>query len=174
MRCSRTGTARECGGSRPWTRGPRWVAGRVKFTSQYSQDPIPRVEPGNTPSGSVKRTELIGRFYIDDVSASLFSGMVWRSVPSPRFNGHIRQPIDGDTAPILSRPRRSKAAVAGAAELIEQGLHPPGLGPNHMRTHFAAVSVIGGDHLLLVQNRLVDEGVDIDGHSFGLAHCGLI
>ena len=94
--------------------------------------------------------------------------MVWRSVPSPRFNGHIRQPIDEDTAPILSRPRRSKAAVAGAAGLIEQGLHPPGLGPNHMRTQFPAVSLIGGNHLLLVQNRLADEGVDIDGHSFGL------
>ena len=85
-------------------------------------------------------------------------------MPSARTNSNVAQSFNWDAAPVFRRVLNYWPTTAYAAELVEQRLLPPALGSDHVRTHFADMPLVGGNHLLFVEDCVSDGDVIRAGH----------
>ena len=80
-------------------------------------------------------------------------------MPSARTNGNVAQSFNWDAAPVFRRVLDYWPTATCATELVKQRLLPPALGSDHVRTHFADMPLVGGNHLLFVEDGVSDGGV---------------
>lgn len=85
--------------------------------------------------------------------------MIISRVPNSRANGNVAQPFNGDAAPVFWRVWDDWPAATCSTELVEQGLLSPPFGSDNVRTHFADMPLVGGNHLLFVEDGGSDSGV---------------
>jgi len=98
-------------------------------------------------------------FNINVINARLSLGVVISRVPRSGAGGNVAQAVNGDTPPVFWRVGNDWSAAACAAELVEQGLLSPSFCSDNVRTHFADMPLIGGNHLLFVDDGGSDSGV---------------
>lgn len=85
-------------------------------------------------------------------------------MPSSRANGNVAQSFNWDAAPVFRRVLNYRPTTTHAAELVEQRLLSAALGSDHMRTHFADMPLVGGNHLPFVEDCIFDGDVIRAGH----------
>src|SRR5258708_21933532 len=99
---------------------------------------------------------------MDLVIARLRAGVVWWCVPRASLKANITEWVEVHAAPVIGQPHGPDSSAARAGELIEQGVHSPALGADHMRAHLPRVSVVCGKHLRLSLDRLANQIVDVN------------
>jgi hypothetical protein len=100
---------------------------------------------------------LGGALDVDAIYACLWLA-VTRGMPFARLAGDVAEPVDWDAAPFSAG---GHTRTTGSCELKEQCLTPFVLRPDDVWTHLATMAAICGHDLVLVQDRLADNGVDV-------------
>jgi hypothetical protein len=97
-------------------------------------------------------------FDVNNIHTCLRLRVTIPAIPRARLAHNIAQAFNRDTAPFATW---RETGPAGTPELKEQCLVSSVLGPDHMRTHLAAMISVSRNNLILVKDRLTDNGIHV-------------